>query len=288
MKLPAALLTILACLISSCRETPRMLVVCADPNNLPYSNRQQQGFENALARMIAHDLHAELRYIWRPQRRGAIRETLNTGKCDLIPGIASGHEMVLTTRPWYRSTYVIVTRASEALDIASFEDLRLRRLRVGVQLIGDDGINTPPAHALARRGIVENVRGFMVQGDYRKGDPQDAIFTALTRGDIDVSFVWGPTAGFWAKRHPGEIVLRNSPPSGGPALPMQFAVAAGVRKGNAELARAVDASLSRRRDDIARLLQGFQIPVVGAGPGPAANEQAGAKPAVIAAQTRPE
>lgn len=260
MKAGAAAAGVLLLLVSCGAPQRKELRVCADPNNLPFSNRAGQGFENALARMLARELHSELRIVWRPQRRGAIRETLNTGKCDVIPGIAAGHEMVRSTRPWYRSTYVAVTRAGARLRLSGFDDPQLRSLRIGVQLVGDDGVNTPPAHALARRGIVANVRGFMVQGDYRSPDPQRAIFAALRSRAIDVAYVWGPTAAWEASRAPGAYQLAPTPRFGGPNLPMTFAIAAGVRKDDGELADRLDAALDRLRPEIDRLLRRYRVP----------------------------
>jgi mxaJ protein len=145
----------LALILFPAPASARELRVCADPNNLPFSNDRQEGFENKLVDLVAKDLGATVAYTWWAQRRGNVRETLNDGKCDLIPGVGSSLEMLATTRPYYRSTYVAVTRADRGLDIASFDDPRLETLRIGVSMIGDDFNNTPPAHALARRGIVD-------------------------------------------------------------------------------------------------------------------------------------
>src|SRR5207237_3381257 len=134
----------------------------ADPNNLPFSNRAGEGFENKVAALIAGRLGARIDYVWWAQRRGYVRNTLGESKCDIWPGVASGVGMIATTRPWYRSTYVFVSRASAGLAGLTLDDSRLRALKLGVQMIGNDAANTPPAHALARRGIIDNVRGFMV------------------------------------------------------------------------------------------------------------------------------
>ena len=147
------------------------LRVCADPNNLPFSNQRGEGFENRLASLIARDLHARVEYTWWAQRRGFVRNTLKTGSCDVIMGVPATMDMVLHTAPYYRSTYVFVTRRTRGIVVRSLDDPVLRRVRVGVQLIGDDGANTPPAHALARRGIVQNVRGYTVYGDYSTDSP---------------------------------------------------------------------------------------------------------------------
>ncbi|HET7844326.1 MAG TPA: quinoprotein dehydrogenase-associated putative ABC transporter substrate-binding protein, partial [Xanthomonadales bacterium] len=202
----------------------RELRVCADPNNLPFSNERREGFENRIVERVAKRLGATLRYTWWAQRRGFLRNTLNAGTCDVVPGIASGVEMLGTTRPYYRSSYVFVVREGEALP-TSLDDETLKTRRIGVQLIGDDGANTPPAHALARRGIAANVRGFPVYGDYATSAPQAPIVDALVRGDIDVAVAWGPVAGWFAQRAARKLVLAPVTPwLDGPQWPMVFDV----------------------------------------------------------------
>jgi mxaJ protein len=260
MKPTLALLA--ALLLGSCSRA-RTLTACADPNNLPYSNRAGEGFENKLAEMIASDLHAKLRYVWWAQRRGYVRNTLNEQECDFWPGIGSNVEMAATSRPYYRSTYVFVSRAGDKLHGLTLDDPRLKTLRIGVQMVGDDASNTPPAHALARRGIVSNVRGYMLYGDYRKPSPPSEIVTAVEQGDIDVALVWGPLAGYFAARSP--VPLRLDPVT--PWMddmqwPMHFDVSVGVRRDNQRLLKDVDRVLTRRAGDIRRLLEVYHVPLV--------------------------
>src|ERR1700761_2238598 len=155
------------------------LVVCADPNDLPFSNRAEQGFENKLVSMLAKYMGMQVSYVSWAQRRGYVRNTLNEAKCDLWPGVASGVERLATTHPYYRSTYVFVTRKGDGLGGLSFDDERLKSLTIGVQMIGDNAMNTPPAHSLARRGLTQNVRGYMLYGDYTKPNPPAAIVQAV-------------------------------------------------------------------------------------------------------------
>ena len=202
----------------------RELRVCADPNNLPFSNDKGEGFENKIVELIARDLDATVVYTWWAQRRGFVRNTLRAQECDLWPGIASGVEMVAATHPYYRSTYVFVTRSDRHLDISSFDDPRLRTLTIGVQMVGNDAMNTPPAHALARRGIVENVRGYMLYGDYSRPNPPAEIIDAVAREEIDLAAVWGPLAGYFAAKQRRTMALTAVKPSLGRA-----AIADGVR-----------------------------------------------------------
>jgi mxaJ protein len=255
----AVMLTLLCV---SAHASTRELRVCADPNNLPFSNQRLQGFENQIVALLARDMGATVRYTWWAQRRGFVRNTLNAGVCDVIPGTARDVEMLATTTPYYRSSYVFVTRSDRKLDIADFDDPRLPALRIGVQMIGDDFSNTPPAHALARRGIVDNVRGYMVYGDYARDDPSRAIVDAVVTGDIDVAVVWGPLAGYLVKqKHETRLqVVPISSPIDANILPMTFAVSMGVRKGDQPLRAELNAALERNRPQIEQILTRFGVP----------------------------
>jgi mxaJ protein len=247
--------------VASAAADERALRVCADPNNLPFSNEAQQGFENRVVAIVADELGARPLYTWWAQRRGAIRETLKTGLCDVIPGVASGLETIATTRPYYRSTYVFVTRADRDLELAGLADERLRTLRIGVQMIGDDFSNTPPAHALARRGIVNNVRGYMVYGDYAQDSPSRLIVEDVARGSLDVAAVWGPLAGYSARTQSTRLRLQpiaSDPAS--PALPMTFSISMGVRREDRGLLADLNAALERRRAEIDAVLAEYGVP----------------------------
>jgi mxaJ protein len=239
----------------------RDLRVCADPNNLPFSNAAGEGFENKLVAIIAEELNADVSYAWHAQRRGFIRETLRAGLCDLVPGTPANLEMLRTTAPYYRSGYVFVTRAADGPTVASLDDPELRHLRIGVQLIGDDGAKAPPAHALALRGLAKNLRGYPVYGDYASAAPGRAIIDALGRGEIDVAVVWGPTAGYFARHNQTPLEIRTVRPQiDGPWLPMIFDISMGVRKEDVGLRREVDEALARRRRDIDALLAEYGVP----------------------------
>jgi quinoprotein dehydrogenase-associated probable ABC transporter substrate-binding protein len=242
---------------------PATLRVCADPNNLPFSNEAGQGFENALARLVAADLHRTVRYTWWPQRRGFIRNTLRAGTCDVVMGVPSSFELVQPTRPYYRSAYVFVSRRGDHLRLRSFDDPRLKRLRIGLHVIGDDYNNVPPAEALASRGIVGNITGYSIYGDYSKPNPPRALIDAVARGDIDVAIAWGPLAGFFARQQstPLDLVPVSSQVDM-PLLPMVFDIAMGVRHGDAALRDALDGVIVRRHREIRALLGRFGVPLV--------------------------
>ena len=238
------------------------LVVCADPNNLPFSDRNELGFENRLARILGRALHVPIEYQWWAQRRGFARQTLARLRCDLWPGVVQGIASMATSTPYYRSTYVFVTRSARDLDGLTLDDPRLRDLTIGVQLVGDDGTNTPPAHALARRGLVENVRGFTLYGDYRRPSPPAAIVRAVSDGAIDTALVWGPLAGYYASREPKPLRIEPVTPSMDGAMPMAFAISVGVRKGDDSLLKRINAALATHAPEIRALLRAYAVPQV--------------------------
>ena len=242
----------------------RVLRVCADPNNMPFSNQREQGFENRIARVIARELDADIEYTWWAQRRGFIRNTLRAGLCDLVPGVPTSFELVLATRPYYRSTYVFVHRRDAPFSVRSFDDSVLRRLRIGVHYIGDDYANAPPAHALGNRGIISNVSGFSIYGDYATPNPPAAILKAVADRTIDVAIVWGPLAGYFAGRQKVPLaIVPVAPQIDVPFLPFVYDISMGVRRDNPALKAEVEGILVRRRAEIDGILQEFGVPRVG-------------------------
>jgi quinoprotein dehydrogenase-associated probable ABC transporter substrate-binding protein len=240
------------------------LRVCADPNNLPFSNDRGEGFENQIAELAARDLGRPLTYTWWPQRRGFARHTLGAGLCDVIVGLPSAYDMAWTTRPYYRSTYVFVSRHDRHLAIRSFDDPRLRRLTIGLHVVGDDYSNVPPAQALANRSIVGNVRGYSLYADYSKPNPPAELMTAVERGDVDVAIAWGPLAGYFARRAATALdIAPVSPESEAPMLTFVFDIAMGVRRGDTALHDRLNDLIARRGAAIQTILDRFGIPTVG-------------------------
>jgi mxaJ protein len=241
------------------------LRVCADPNNLPFSNDKGEGFENRLAELLAEDLQTRVEYTWWPQRRGFIRNTLQAGACDVVMGFPTSSELVRTSEPYYRSTYVFVMPRTRRPVLTSMDDRRLRSLRVGVQMIGDDFANSPPAHALAARGLTDNVVGFSVLGDYSKPNPPARIVEAVASGDIDVALVWGPLAGYFARRSSPPLVVAPIAERAHGPLPFVFDISMAVRKDDAARVRVLNGFLSRRKQAIDAVLDEFDVPRAAAG-----------------------
>jgi mxaJ protein len=265
----AALLLVAVLLSVSCARQGdarqvRKLRVCADPNNLPFSNRRLEGFENRIAALLAAELGAEVEYTWWAQRRGFVRNTLRAGACDLIVGVPSGFELAQTSAPYYRSTYVFVYRKDSGLKITSFDDPILKQLKVGVQVIGDDGANSPPAHALGQRGIVGNVRGYTVYGDYAQENPPARIIDAVAAGEVDVAVAWGPLAGYFAKRQNVPLEIAPvSPQIDLPFLPFIYDISLGVRRGETAFREELEGALDRRRAEVEKILDEYGVPHAG-------------------------
>jgi mxaJ protein len=239
---------------------PQALRVCADPDNLPYSNEDGSGFENRLAQLLADDLKLPLQYEWLPDRRGFVRKTLGARLCDVIIGVPVGFERTATTQAYYRSSYVLVERAGAAPPVRSLEDPRLAQMRLGVQLIGNDLVASPPGYALARHGYTSNVRGYPVPGE----QPAAArMIAAVAGGELDGALVWGPQAGYFAAHAgvPMRVAVLRAPPEAA-RLPFEYSIAMGVRRGDSQLRERLNDFIQRRQGDIDSILAQYAVPRV--------------------------
>jgi len=244
------------------------LKVCADPNNLPFSNRAEQGFENRLAEIWAREAGRQVEYEWFPQRRGFERNTLNAEdterggfKCDVIVGVPAGYDLALTTRAYYRSTYALVYVVGGKLDVANALDLttlpleKRAALRIGVFTPG------PAAEWLARHGLYDQ----MVPYSALDGDPDvypgKIIENELLAGELDAAILFGPIAGYFAARAaPTKVAV--VPLRSEPGIQFEFAMAAGVRFGDRERRAELESLMARTAADTAALLAEFHVPVV--------------------------
>lgn len=245
-------------------QTKGKFRVCADPENFPFSNRNLEGFENKIADLIAKEFGASPSYIWWGQRRGFIRNTMNAtleeGRCDIVIGVPLGYDLVRTTKPYYRSTYVFVYPKGKGLQIKSLDDPVLKKLRIGVHLFGDDYTNPPPVHELSKRGLVDNVVGF--DTFYSAQNPPSKIIDAVASGQINAAIVWGPAAGYFAEH--ASIPLDVVPvPSGKGDLPFAFDISMGVKPGNDALRAQLEKVLDRKQVEIRKILKDYGVPLLG-------------------------
>jgi mxaJ protein len=261
--LKPVLIAAVICIAASAEAGERDLRICADPNNLPFSNQRSEGFENRIADLVAREFGAKIHYTWWAQRRGFVRNTMRQGLCDLIIGVPAGYDPVLTTRAYYRSTYVFVSRRDQALGLTSLDDPRLPKLKIGVHLMGDDGANAPPAHALSRRGIIRNVVGDTIYGDYTEPNPPARLIDAVASGAIDVALAWGPLAGYFSPRQPVPLELSAiSPAADPPGLRFAFGISMGVRKEDVGFRDELNRLLDRHSAEIQKILEEYRVPQV--------------------------
>src|SRR5216117_264207 len=239
------------------------LRVCADPYNLPFSNDRGEGFENKIANIVAQDLNATVINYWWPQRRGFLRNSILAGFCDVLISVPVGLDPVATTKPYYRSTYYFVYRADRGLALRSLDDTILKRLKIGVNMIGYDYTNTPPAHALGSRGIV----GLVGFGNFLNPDPKadhpDDIIKAVAKDSIDVAIVWGPLAGYWVKRQSVPLTMVALPDTDAVSgMPFAFDMAMAVRHRDKALKATLDSVIERRRAEITAILDEYGVPMI--------------------------
>lgn len=253
------------------------LRVCSDPNNLPFSNEAGEGFENELAQLVAKGLGRNgVEYAWRPQRRGFVRNTLDAGLCEVIMGVPAGYERARTTIPYYRSSYVFVYRPDAGFAIGSMDDPLLERLKIGVHAVGDDYSSTPGAAALARRGLIDNIVGFSIYGDYSEPHPPSRVVEAVTDGRVDVAIAWGPLAGYFASRStPPLSVVPVTPQYDGDFVPFSFDISMATRRDDDALHDALEQFIRQHGADIRAVLERYGVPLV---PGEATNLKAEALP----------
>lgn len=252
--------------------TADVLRVCADPANMPFSNRRGEGFENRIAEVLAAELRLPLRYYWSPQGPGFVRNTLQADLCDVVMGYASGADAVQHTNPYYRSAYVLMVRASGDLDgVETLRDPRLAHRKIGVTAA------TPPVDHLNALGLMAQARTYALLVDRRFESPAAAMVADLAAGTIDAAILWGPMGGYYARRAtvPLSLVsLANEP--GSP--PLSYRITLGIRPGEQDWKHRLNEILRRRRSDILRILAEFGVPLLDEGDGLAAPEPAAGEP----------
>jgi mxaJ protein len=230
------------------------ITICADPRNPPFSTSTGIGFENKIAKILGEELHRPVRFHWARMGRGFVREVVDKGACDAIAAVPVGMRGLLVTAPYYRSSYVFVTRAEEK-PIASLDDSRLKSMRIGVQVLDDD--YAPPARALARRGLTKSIVGFEMDQGAGK------IISAVAARKIDAAIVWGPLAGYYSHRFAKKLRLTAvTPEIDPPKLPFTFEIAVGVRRSEPELYAQINAAIQRAEPKIRRVLRAFNVPVL--------------------------
>ncbi|MBV9685833.1 MAG: substrate-binding domain-containing protein [Alphaproteobacteria bacterium] len=231
------------------------LKVCADPNNLPFSDEKKEGFENKIAELIGAELGLTVDYAWFPQVTGFVRNTLRAHLCDLVTGTVAGDEVMQTTNPYYFTTYVMFYRSDKGLALDGPQDPRLAGLRLGVVA------GTPPADLLVRHDLMSHTRPYALMVDTRVESPTHQMVQDVLDGTIDVGFLWGPIAAYYRKRDdlPLTLVPLKDEPG---AARMEYHIAMGVRANEPEWRRRINAAILKRQPEITAILRDYGVPLL--------------------------
>ncbi|GLR89553.1 substrate-binding domain-containing protein [Bradyrhizobium iriomotense] len=235
---------------------PKVLRVCADPRNLPFSNEKHEGFENKLAEFFAEKLQKKLDYVFFPQATGFVRMTLGAHRCDVIMGFPQGDDLVQGTNPYYRTSYALIAKAGSGLeDVDTLEDARLKGKHIGI-IAG-----TPPATNMAIAGLMVNAKPYPLMIDTRFDNSAQAMVDDLTAGTIDAGVLWGPMAGFYAKKaaqplHVTPLVKETTGPK------LIYRIGMGVRPADQNWKRQLNRLIQENQAEINKILVDFGVPLL--------------------------
>src|SRR5882757_8542723 len=247
---------------------PKVLRVCADPRNLPFSNEKGEGFENKLAELFAEKLQKKLDYMYFPQATGFVRMTLGAHRCDVIMGFPQGDELVQGTNPYYRTAYALVAKPGSGLDeVNTLDDARLKGKHIGIVA------GTPPATNMAANGLMMNAKPYPLMIDTRFDSSAEAMIGDLMSGTIDAGILWGPLAGFYAKRaNPPLHVTPLVKETTGPRL--TFRIGMGVRGADQNWKRLLNRLIQENQPAINKILLDFGVPLLDENDRPLGSETA--------------
>ena len=249
-------------------EMPKTFRPCIDPNNLPFANTRGEGFENHIAELFAKELGLPVQSYAFPQRMNFIRNTLRYRlpdedfRCDIVMGVPVGYDQASATIPYYRSTYMFVYPKGKGLDqIKVGADLFalppdvLRTLSIGVY------DRSPGSTWLARHGLEAQVKLYPILSPDPEQYPGEIIEKDLAQGKINAAIVWGPIAGYYAKRV-RNVELMLVPLKSEPGVQFDFEIAMGVRYGEREWKQTVEKLITNNRATIAQILREYNVPIV--------------------------
>ena len=235
---------------------PKVLRVCADPRNLPFSNEKGEGFENKLAELLASKLQKKIDYMYFPQATGFVRMTLGAHRCDVIMGFPQGDDLVQGTNPYYRTAYALVSKQNSGLDdVTTLEDARLKGKHIGIVA------GTPPATNMAVNGLMTNAKPYPLMIDTRVDSSAEAMITDLNKGDIDAAILWGPMAGFYAKKsnpplHVTPLVKEKTGPQ------LVYRIGMGVRRADQNWKRLLNRLIQENQPEINKILSDYGLPLL--------------------------
>ncbi len=235
---------------------PKVLRVCADPRNLPFSNEKGEGFENKLAELLAAKLQKKIDYMYFPQATGFVRMTLGAHRCDVIMGFPQGDDLVQGTNPYYRTAYALISKPGSGLEeITTLKDARLKGKHIGIVA------GTPPATNMAVNGLMANAKPYPLMIDTRVDSSAEAMINDLNKGEIDAAILWGPMAGFYAKKsspplHVTPLVQEKSGPQ------LVYRIGMGVRRADQNWKRLLNRLIQENQGEINRILLDYGVPLL--------------------------
>jgi quinoprotein dehydrogenase-associated probable ABC transporter substrate-binding protein len=235
---------------------PNVFRVCADPNNMPFSNQAEEGFEQKLAELFAKQLNKSVSYTYFPQVIGFVRMTLGAHECDVIMGYAQGDPVVQNTNAYYQTAYALVVKPGSGLeDVKTLADPRLKDKVLGIVA------RTPPATNMAMNGLMGKARPYQLMVDTRAGTSAEAMIRDLQAGEIDVAVLWGPLAGWHAKQsNPPLVVIPLLNEEGGSR--MVYRITMGVRPSDQEWKRQLNTMIAENQDEINAILMEYGVPLL--------------------------
>lgn len=251
---------------------PKALRICADPRNLPFSNDKGEGFENKVGELFAEKLQKKLDYMFFPQATGFVRMTLGSHRCDVIMGFPQGDDLVQGTNPYYRTAYALVTRPGSELDqVTTLEDERLKGKHIGIVA------GTPPATNMAVNGLMGNAKPYPLMIDTRYDSSAEAMMNDLVKGEIDAGILWGPMAGFYAKKaNPPLHVTLLVKETTGPKL--IYRIGMGVRAADQNWKRQLNRLIQENQPAINKILLDYGVPLLDENDRPIGPESASKSP----------
>jgi quinoprotein dehydrogenase-associated probable ABC transporter substrate-binding protein len=235
---------------------PKVLRVCADPRNLPFSNQKGEGFENKLAELLAAKLQKKIDYMYFPQATGFVRMTLGAHRCDVIMGFPQGDDLVQGTNPYYRTAYALISKQGSGLeDVTVLEDARLKGKHIGIVA------GTPPATNMAVNGLMMNAKPYPLMIDTRVDSSAEAMINDLNKGGIDAAILWGPMAGFYARQanpplHVTPLVNEKTGPQ------LVYRIGMGVRRADQNWKRLLNKLIQENQPEINRILFDYGVPLL--------------------------
>jgi len=235
----------------------KVLRVCADPANMPFSNEKKEGLENKIADIIGNELGVPVEYTWFPQATGFTRNTLLAKRCDVIIGTGQGDDLVLNTNALYRSAYSLVYKPGAGLDgVESIFDPRLKGKKVGAVQ------GTPSATLVAKAGLMDQARPYRLMVDRRYDDPSADMVRDIRSGEIDAGIMWGPIAGYYASHGGDKLAVVPLIGDAGKAGRIDFRVTMGVRQGDDLWKRQLNDIIRKRQADIDKVLLEYGVPMI--------------------------